>query len=439
MSFLNLFISWRYIKGKGKTLFNISSKLSFLGVFVGTSLLVTVLSIFNGFQDQIKKSIFKFEPHLLIMNPFGDSKVKKWETYIERIKKNFYTEIESVEGMINSPVLIRLLNQVEHVFLRGQFFEDMGNSWKLPSNFPKIIEPAKMSHFKKGYHCLIGKEMAVNLALHVGDTIELIVPQGQFSLKMGVTPRIKSFEIAGFFKTGHYQYDSKVVILSLETAQSLFAIKDSVQQVAIRLNNIDNIDRFRDKLYTILPFSYHVRTIEDEQKNFFAALKLEKTVMTIIVSLFVIAAMIGIVIATYSIIHSKRREIGILKAIGLSRLNILSIFILNGFMMGFLGTFCGIIFGLFLAINMENLIFAIEFLINLVGNFYMQFHENDIWDNVEIISKDTYYFDHLPIHFDLATLHTLSVFSIILSSVASFVPALYASKIEPIEVIRNSK
>ena len=126
--------------------------------------------------------------------------------------------------------------------------------------------------------------MAINFNLQVGESIELVVPRGQFSLRMGVKPNIQRFRIAGFFHTGHYEYDSKAVMIALPVAQQLFLTGDSAQQIAIKLHDINRMDEIRHKLTPHLPFNYQIRTIEDQQKSFFAALALEKIVVSIVIS-----------------------------------------------------------------------------------------------------------------------------------------------------------
>ena len=434
-----LLVALKYIKGKAKFLFNINSRLAFIGVFVATSLMVVILSIFDGFQRQIKESIFKFEPHLSVENPLGDGKISDWKKQIRLIDEKLGNKIQSIQGMIQSPALIRVLNQVDYVFLRGQEFKknDQGK-WVLPKDFPPLVYPEKMKSFPQGRYCFIGKEMAINLNLQVGEPIELVVPRGQFSLRMGVKPNIRRFRIAGLFQTGHYEYDSKAILLALPTAQSLFQIGKAAQQISIKINDLDDLDEIQRSVIRLLPFAYQMRTIKDQQKTFFAALALEKLIVTIIVSLFIVAAMTGIVVSTYHTIRSRRKDIGILKAIGVSETQILSIFTLNGFVMGTLGTFFGMLFGVFFTLKLNSLLGGVENTINRVGHFFGKLIEDYHWYDIQIIPANIYYFDHIPIFFDIPSLHTLGALSLILTSVASFIPARYASRLEPIDIIHSS-
>ena len=434
----SVFVAFRYIRGRSGGLFSINAWLSFIGVFIATALMVIILSIFDGFQQQIKKSIFDFEPHLTIENPLGDGKIHNWKKYQNLIKNKFGNEIASVRGMIQSPALIRVFNQVDYVFLRGREFpQDKQGNWNLPSDFPKIVYPQEMKFLPKGRHCLIGKEMAINFNLQVGESIELVVPRGEFSLRMGVQANRKRFRIAGFFHTGHYEYDSKAVIVSLPVAQQLFLMNDSTQKISVKLHDANRINEMHYKLAPHLPFNYQIKTIENQQKSLFAALALEKVVVSIIISLFIITAMTGLTISTYHSIRTKRRDIGILKAIGISDLQILTIFTLNGLLMGILGTFFGMLFGVYSALKLDSLIKVIESLINGVGHFIASLFANYHWYEIKLISQSVYYFDHIPVSFYNSDLHILAVISLLLAGLASFIPANYARKLQPIDIIRS--
>lgn len=307
----------------------------------------------------------------------------------------------------------------------------------MPAYFPEIVEPAQSRSIPQGDYAIIGREMALNLGLSVGDSIELIVPRGQFSLQTGVTPSIKTFKVAALFKTGHYNYDTKVVVLALQTAQNLYGLPDAVQQLVLRVKDTEQLTKLRRKVARAWP--YTIRTIEDEQRNFFAALRLEKTIMIVIVFLFIIAAMVGIVIATFNIVRAHRKDIGIMKSLGFSRQHILIIFAVTGMAMGVLGSILGIFAGVGLANHLEAILHAIEGVINFVGRFYTENISHGIWIEVRLIPRDVYYFDHLPIDIDWRLLRVLGYVSVILSILASVIPARKAARLEAIDIIRKAE
>ncbi len=437
MSRTSIFLAYKILRGNDRGLLNINARLSLVGVFFSASLLVMVLSIFNGFQKTIKDSIFNFESHLTIFNPFGNTQIKQWKKYTKDIQTHLRKDIKSVSGMIQSPALIRVHNQIDYIFLRSHVLQREKTGWRISDELLKIVIPHTLHYMPHRHSCLIGKEMATAFNLQIGDSIELIVPNGNLQFRQGVTPSIGKYKIAGFFKTGHYHYDSKTVILPLEEMQSLFKIHDNVQQIGIKLHHLSQIEYVQNELIKLLPFSLNMRTIKDEQKNFFAALKMEKTIMSIILFLFILTAMAGIIIATLNTIRSQRKEIGVLKALGMQNQEILFIFTWFGFIIGNIGAFTGILFGVYLAQNVNSFLLFIENCINTVGYWYSDIVPGAFWYEVDLLAKDTYYFDKIPIFFDIPMLHILYVVTVFMAVLSSSIPAFYASKIRPIEIIKE--
>jgi len=434
------FIIRHYIRGSGVSLFSVNAKLSFLGVFLGTSLLVVVLSIFSGFPKQLKDSIFRFDPHLVVMKQ-GQKPITKWRELKKRVAKLISVDVTRIEGMVESPAIMRYRREIDHVFLRAREFDiDPADSKKylIPDDFPLNEEGDTMNSFPKGNYCFIGSEMGDLYGLEPGDRIEVIVPSGHYDLKAGVEPSMRKLKIAGFFKTGNYEYDTKAIILPLITAQSLYRTGDRVRQVMVRLKNIDDLGRAEDELFYGLPADYSVRTIEQQKRNVFAAVKMEKTVMVIIVSLFILAAMVGLMVSIFQVVRSRKKDIGILKALGLSDFSVLLIFTLIGFSFGVMGTFLGITFGIFLAINLEAIINSFETIYNTIGQTITGWF-GTYWSDIELVPKDIYYFDSLPVSIERDFLLVLGILAILISGLASLIPAWYAGKMEPVDIIRGAE
>jgi len=436
-----IFLMKRYLGGRGNQIFSMNAWLSFFGVFVGASLLVIVLSVFNGFQQQIKSTIFKFDPHIIVEARTNPGKIENWRHWAQKTRETLGEEVDSVSGMIQSPALIRKDERLDHVLIRGmEFPEDKSAAgmYAFPRDFPKITEPEKLQSFPRGDYCLVGRELAGILDLHVGDYIQLIVPRGQFTARIGVEPEMKTFVISGFFASGNYQYDSKVVLLSLPSAQILYGAGESVQQIALKLKDFDKVKHSMAQLFEILPYDFSIRSIEEDHRNLFAALKWEKVIMTIIVFLFILAALVGVIVSTSNVIRSRKKDIGILKSIGVSDQEILIVFTLIGFISGLVGTILGVSFGIFVSMKLEVIIAALEFTFNSAGQFYCQYMGSCFWTKIELMPRDVYYFDHMPVSIDGRFLHPLSILSIFLSGMAALIPAWTAGKMQPIDIIRSS-
>ena len=441
---LSLSIALRYTSGRNVIL-TLPSFLSFLFVFFAVSALVLVLSIFNGFQSQIKKSIFNFDPHIVIETKASSGVIKDWKPIADTIQTRLKEHVLKVEPMIQSAGLVRKVQTIDYIFLRGIDLEDEIKNGKptgdyvLPDDFPRVVFPRKLKTFPKGDFCFIGREMAYNLNVNIGDSIEIIVPRGQFSLQAGVPPKVKKLRVAGLFKSGHYNYDTRFILLSLDTVQKLYGLGKGTQQVVLRLKDLDDADFVKYHLERMLPLSgYYIHSVQDDQKNFFAALQLEKTLMTVIVSVFLIFAIIVIAGSSIYTVQTKRKDIGILKAIGVPNGAIAFIFMFNGFIMGCIGTFLGLLNGYHAAHGLENLLLFLEKYYNQAGEYLYQ-HLDKIWIHQIFIPKNIYYLDSLPVSLDPAMLVSVGIAAVLGSTFASMYPALMTMQKRPIDIIRKGE
>ncbi len=428
------YLSFRYLRGRSPFL-SPPAFFSLLALWISSSFLVVVLSVFYGFQRQIWQSIFSTEPHIQI-----DRRDKEPIRYWKEMKKNLLERFPSfsITGRIEAPAILKYYQIIEPVFLVGEEFPKEEQGFLYPPYAPKLVEKED-APFKKG-SVFIGKEMAYLYGIALGDPITLVVARGTLQLKRGVRPSSKSFRVKGFFQTGNYEYDSKLIFLPLEEAQNLLGISQGVSHIAIRLplEEIPRMGYIKEEISSFLPFLFRVETLEERQKNFFSALRLERTIMTIIVFLFVLASVIGVVIATLYIIRSHWKDIGILRTLGVKKRTLLWMFLLYGLWIGILGTAGGISSGVYLAYHLEKILLFLEEIINYLGSLYKEY-QGGVWYPFHFIPKDVYYFDHIPIFFDKEALYVVSILSILLSGLASFFPAYFSSKKEPVEIIREGE
>ena len=443
-------LTFRYIRGyRSVGLFSLKSRISFIVMVAGISLLIVVLSVFNGFQKQIKKSLWESGIHITIENNLNSGKIKNYQKIISYIKKNISDKnsIQSIEPNIHSYGLIQNHNEFLPITIRSVpiFSVDALISNQLP-NFPKIVffDKDRIKDINSKNYIIIGQEIASMYHYEIGDRITLAVPSGEFSISKGVDINIEDFQIIGYFKTGNYNYDSKYIFMSLNVAQSFFNLNDVVNQIVIKVQNLDVLKEEKNNIKFILsnekveeiskqPLSLNFRTIEEENANFIAALKLEKTIISIIVFLFIILAALGMVINVYSLVRSKEKSIGTLKALGLSSSSILLIFTLNAMIIGIFASIVGGIIGIFLASNLESILNIITEIINLIGFFVYQYD----WINIELLPKDIYFFDHIPIDIDIPFIFMITTISTILSGLSGYFPARWAAELDPIKIIKN--
>ncbi|GIX42169.1 MAG: hypothetical protein KatS3mg129_1902 [Leptospiraceae bacterium] len=281
---------------------------------------------------------------------------------------------------------------------------------------------------------IIGREMAKYYGWQVGDKITVFLPKGGIFAR-GMQIQRADLTIAGFFRTGFYEFDLNLIFISLNTAQRLMKIPNQATSVIVQLNDLSNIDEYKIKLREILPenpYEYSITTIKDERGNFLAALQLEKTLMMMILGLLILAGIAGIWVTSFLLVQSKKKSIGMLRAMGLSTKSILILFVSHSLFIGFFASLFGGTLGIFTAQNLEIIIKFVEDLLNQLC--LMIFHQ---CNTIHLIPKNIYYFDHLPVNTDLSFIVSISMVTMILSGFAGYFPAKKASQLEPVETIRN--
>ncbi|TGK21285.1 ABC transporter permease [Leptospira fluminis] len=450
---LALLLTSRYIRGsRAAGLLSLKSRISFVVMAVGVSLLIVVLSIFNGFQRQVKESLWQGGSHITIESNSGAGEISDYDKVISWIQKTpeLKQRIISVEGGIQSHGLIQNYNTFYPVIIRAvpvPNVEDLLHT-RLP-NFPRVVHYNRdeLAKIDKENYIVIGKEMEGLYNFSLGRQLTLAVPGGRFSLGKGVEVSVENFRVSGFFKTGNYQFDSRYVYMSLPTAQKFFKLRNSVNQITVKVKSLDDLGYCKRKLLRLfsepdfereveVASSLSVRTIAEEQENFLAALRLEKTIISIIVFLFILLAALGMVASVYSLVRAKRKSIGVLKALGLPSSDILMIFTLNAMLVGILASLIGGVTGIFLANSLENIINGIEEVMNMLGPDISVLLGME-WTPVELVPKRIYYFDKIPVDIDIAFIFMVTTAATILSGIAGYFPARWAASLNPVDTIRN--
>lgn len=443
-------ITVRYIRGSRVLGFlSIKSRLSFIVMATGVSLLVVVLSIFNGFQKQVKESLWQGGPHITIENAYGSGAIYDYTSVTAHLKTDskLADSIVSIEGNITSHGLIQSNNNFTPIMIRAVPIESVEKLLEngLP-NFPRILQYNRdeIQNINTKKLVVVGKEMSAIYGYGMGREITMAVPGGRFTVERGVQVNVQTFRLTGVFKTGYYNYDSKFVFLSLPQAQEFFKMKGAVNQIAVKVKSLDDLKLTKNRILSRLNeenwnvaiqnnSSWSVRTIAEEQENFLAALRLEKTIISIIVFLFIVLAALGMVATVHSLVRAKRKSIGTLKALGLASNDILLIFTLNAMIVGILASVVGGVIGIFIANKLEVIINIISEIINGVGS---RISQGD-WDPVELVPKDIYYFDHIPVDIDISFIFMVTTAATILSGLAGYFPARMAANLNPVDTIRN--
>tara|TARA_A100001035_G_scaffold231039_1_gene193116 strand:- start:620 stop:1852 length:1233 start_codon:yes stop_codon:yes gene_type:complete len=400
-------IALRNLRPKKKEGFlKIISIFSFLGIMLGVAILIIVMSVMNGFKTDLTKKILGLNPHIIIQpNGFEIDK-----NYIFKLKENF-KDINLSRSYSGEGIVINNNNA------KGLIFKGIDKSEKNIIEFFNVYTTeGELKNFKSN-SIFIGSELAFDLNVNVGDELSLM-SSAFVTTPLGILPKQENFKVVGIFNTGFIEFDQNIIFLNIEDALSIFnrTIKD--QNVEIYLKDPLKANAYKNKIQKI-NLNYFIYTWSDLNKSLFSALKVERNVMFIILTLIVIVAAFNIISGLTILIKNKTKEIAILKTLGLSNKSIKKTFFLTGLSIGFFATISGIILGILFALNIENIRIFL----------YTSF-------NLEIFPSDIYFLDKLPSEINISSILIIFFISIIISAIASYLPALKISKMNTFRALR---
>ncbi|MCL1864414.1 MAG: FtsX-like permease family protein [Spirochaetes bacterium] len=432
MKFFELFIGIRYLKSKKSQGFiSFNTLLSIFIVFIGVYILIVVLSVMNGFQGQIKDKILDVNSHISVSTlstGMMDDAFKEYREVSDKIRK--LNHVTSVNAYIQGQGLFRFKRNLGPVVIRG-----IGSKDNIPQDIVRFITENKAGFcYEKGIY--IGKEMGARYGIEKGNVIELVVPQGRITAITGIMPGIERYKVLGFFKTGYYEFDTKLILMSLPDAQRLYSLGDVAYEIGVKIDDIYKMNRISLDIQKTIGYEYITRTAEENNYNLFYALQLEKLIMTVILFLVIVSAGFTIMGTIVMVVMEKRRAIGILKSMGAKPGSIMSIFVLEGFFIGVIGTFLGVMLGLATSLNFEAIITWIENTINFVMAYIYQLFELGEFYRISIVPSNVYYIDTIPTEVNPEFVAFIAAAAIFLSIFAAIFPAWQASRQRPVETIR---
>lgn len=432
MKIFEFFIGFRYLKSKqAQGFISFNTLLSIFIVFIGVFILIVVLSVMNGFQAQIKNKILDVDSHIVVSTMAVDidgMAIKGYRNISDKLKQ--IEHVKSVNPYIQGQGLFRFRRNVGPVMIRG-----MGTKDDIPRDITKFITLNRNAFCReKGIY--IGEEMASNFAIKAGQQMDLIVPQGRLSAVTSITPGIGKYRVLGFFKTGYYDFDTKLIIMSLPDCQGLFTLGDVAYSIGVKIDDIYMLDKMSSIIQSQVGYEYVTMTAEQKNHNLFYALKLEKLIMTIILFLVIISAGFTIMGTIVMVVMEKRRAIGILKSMGAKPESIMIIFVLEGFLIGVIGTFMGVVLGLATSLNLEAIIIRLEDVINILMAGMYRLFDLGVFYRINIVPTNVYYIDSLPTEVNPEFVVFIAATAIFLSTFASIFPAWQASRQKPVETIR---
>ena len=409
---LELFIGLRYLRAKKRNHFiSFISSISIFGIALAIILLITVLSVMNGFQQELRDRILVMTSHVTVSAANGG--LRDWQVVSEKLKED--TEITGSAPYVRGEVMLSHSGNVHAALIRGVS----------PEHEPAVsavadkMKDGALVDLKPGeFGIILGHELARSLGAWPGDRITVVSPQLNVS-PAGVMPRLKRFTLVGTFEVGMHEFDSGLALMHIEDAAKLMRMKGEVSGVRLRIDKLFDARRKQYEITQKLGAGYYVSDWTRRHANFFRAVQMEKTVMFVILSLIIAVAAFNIVSTLVMVVTDKESDIAILRTLGLSPTSIMQVFMVQGTIIGLLGTFIGMVGGIALANNVESIVQFIE----------RQF-------DTHFLDPSIYYISVLPSQVLWMDVLLVCGVSFTVSMLATLYPAFRASKTHPVEALR---
>lgn len=400
---LSFFIGLRYTRAKKNNHFvSFISLSSMMGIGLGVMVLITVLSVMNGFDDEIHKRFFGMAPEITITGQ--NDKISNWESLDEKLQK--YPGVTGSAPYVGAQGLLTHEGQVLPIILTGILPQKEESVNRLNN---KIIlgSMSGLEHFG----IILGSGLAQSLGVAIGEKVTIMIPQATVT-PAGMVPRFKRFTVKGIFSAGTgFNFDSKMAFIDLNDAQKLMQMGTQVTGIKLKLDDIYKAPALSQQIAAELGEEYQVGNWTDQFGAFFHAVKMEKTMMFLILVLIIAVAAFNLVSSLVMVVNDKQAEIAILRTIGATPSTILSIFIVQGMMVGVVGTLMGLVLGLLLAYNATDIV-------NYLQSFF----------DIKVLSSSVYFVDYLPSKILFSDVWEVCVIALSMSFLATIYPAWRASK-----------
>ena len=407
-----LAIGLRYTRAKRRNHFiSFISATSIAGIALGVTALITVLSVMNGFENELRKRILGMTSHAIIQQV--DGPLADWQALAADLEGR--DRIVGVAPYIEGEGMVRSGRQLSGVLLRG--IEPAAEAQV--SRITQHMIYGALSDLEAGtFRIIIGRHLAAVMGVGPGDTLDLMIPTASVT-PAGVVPRFRRFEISGIFEIGMYEYDRSLILMHQADAAAMYRLGDAVNGLRIEFDDIYAAPQRARELAEQLPGQFRVSDWTRQHRNFFAAIQTEKRVMFIILSLIIAVAAFNIVSTLVMAVTDKQADIAILRTLGAAPRSIMLIFMVNGTLIGVIGTALGLLGGIGLAVNIETIVPAIE---SALGR--------------DLLADDVYYISDLPSDLVWSDVIKIGLMSLGLGLVSTLYPAWRASQVQPAEALR---
>ena len=425
---LSFFLAKRYLMAK----WSLMSTLSILMISFGVITLITVLSIMNGFHSTFKKKILETNTyHLMIQPSYGENyDIDNIKTILTKNK-----EIISVVPYYNGEGIVKSRWVTRGIVIKAF----PGDVFSLDEGFRREIKITDgVFDLSQDDNIILGEELAIEAGTRIGDYVPVLTFKGdEIAL---AKPTFKLFRVTGLFKTGYWEYDKNMAYISLDAAYTLFGITPNDLDIGIKVDNIYRVDRTLNWIRENAEESLYVLTWMDINRPLFEALQNEKVGIGFVVMLIIVSGAFNVIGSLVMTVMDKKKEIGILKAIGTRPSLITQIFVIDGLYIGIIGTLIGVFVGFFLTINIEAIFNFFESVVNglrdIVYNLFLLPFGIHMPRDFEILSDSIYYLEGVPVEIHFKDVLVISILAVLISVIAAYYPAKKASKTKPVETIR---
>lgn len=411
-----IFIGLRYTRaqpreGGGNQFISFIALISMLGLALGVAALIIVLSVMNGFQQELRERILGVVAHIQVSNTSGE--LADWSRVVQNVAR--HPRVKAAAPFVQQQGMLSFDGQVRGVMVRGI----VPQAEDTVAQFSQHMSAGKLAQLVPGeFGMVLGAELANALRVVVGDKITLLAPQGLVT-PAAILPRVKQFRVVGVFDVGMYEFDSGLALINMTDAQTLYRMDDRVSGVRLKVDDLFAAPQISRELLRYLDVDEGVSDWTRSHANFFRAVEIEKRMMFLILLLIVAVAAFNIVSTLVMAVQDKRADIAILRTLGASPPSIMSIFIVQGTLIGVIGLLAGVFMGVAVSLNIDVVVPFIERL------FGMQF-----------LSKEVYYITELPSDMHWSDVATISGVSFVLTLLATLYPSWRASRTQPAEALR---
>lgn len=412
ISFFELWVSYKFLFPQTKEkFFSIITFISFAGISLGVATLIIVMSVMNGFREELTSKILGVNGHLKIQ-PLNGLQIKNTST----LKSNIENKLKSLKThkVLMGQGLLNYSTYSKGVIMKGvesEYFQDR-------KIFNQSLDTETVKSFSKNKGILVGEKLKKKLNIKIGDRLNILSPDNVETI-LGSFPRSASFKVIGFFSVGMYEYDSSLIFFPIELMKNFLDSKDEIDFLEIYIDDFDRISFYKKELQGSLPVSLRVIDWRELNPSLFNALEVERNVMFLILFLIILVAAFNLVSSMIILVSTKSRDIGVLRTLGVGKNQLLKIFIINGFFIGLCGTILGFILGIIFCMNINDIKQMLEYLLNF-----------------ELFSEEIYFFTKLPVIIDFVQISKILILSLFLSFIATIYPSIKASRVEPINLIK---